>query len=125
MWLIFFALWVVPVFTYRYARRNSSSHSYLATGIALGAVAPMFSGALIALPAVGLVGWLLTIFLSIPGSYLERVLRVCGLLSRGEEVNGIVILRAYFFDSLIWATLCGMIGYGLDSLVRWRGQRSN
>lgn len=133
MWLIAgFGLWIVPVFTYRYARRIGSSHVWCVTGIALGTVASVaslgtyclywlagFIG-LMGLPfaALGILGLALALFHGTPGFYLATIL---GLCSRGVVVHGIEFIYIESLNSLIWAVVYGAIGYALDSLIRrWR-----
>jgi hypothetical protein len=129
MWLIAgFALWIVPVFTYRYVRRIGSSHVCCVTGIALGAVASVaslgtyglfwlagFIG-LIGLPlaAVGIVGLILTMFHGAPGYYLAITL---GLVRSGEVVHGIEYLYIESLNAVIWAIVYGAVGYTLDSVI--------
>jgi hypothetical protein len=81
-------LWIVPVLTYRWARRINPSHTFCAAGIALGAVAsPASMGTyglfwlagnhgLMALPVafVGILGLILLMFDGPPGFYLATSL---------------------------------------------------
>src|SRR5579862_3335707 len=136
-WLIApFALWIVPVLAYRYARRNNPSHAYVLTGIALGAVVSMASMGtyalyflagivcLIALPlaAVGIVGLVLTLFHSAPGYYLAITL---GLVQPSEGVHGIGHVYIESLNSVIWVIVYGAIGYARDSAIRRRRRISN
>ena len=136
MWLIAgFALWIVPVFTYRYARRIGSSHVCCVTGIALGAVASVaslgtyglywlagFIG-LIGLPlaAVGIVGLILTLFHGAPGYYLAVMLE---LVPPREVLHGIKNVYIEVLNSVIWAVAYGTIGYALDFVIRRRRTRN-
>src|SRR5216684_7126107 len=102
MWLLLagFALWIVPVLAYRYARRSIPSHVYCITGIALGLVASLASMGtyaffwvfgpfgLIATPLVmlGIVGLGLSLIHGEPGFFLATAL---GLRNGGEVVHGI------------------------------------
>jgi hypothetical protein len=136
-WLIAsFALWIVPVLAYRYARRENPSHTYVSTGIALGAVVSMASMGtyalyflagiigLIALPlaAVGIVGLVLTLLHSAPGYYFAITL---GLVQPREVVHGIGNVYIESLNSVIWAIVYGAIGYAIDSVIRRRQQTSN
>jgi len=132
MWLIAgLALWIVPVFTYHYARRVGSLSVCCVTGIALGAVASLASlgtyalywvagpFGLIGLPivAVGIVGLILTMFHSVPGYYLAIML---GLVRSRQVVHGIEYLYIESLNSVIWAIVYGAVGYTLDSVIGWR-----
>ena len=134
LWIVGFSLWIVPVFIYRYARRNGSSHACRAAGIALGAVASMASFGtysmywvlgvfgLMGLPlaAIGILGLLLTMFHEAPGFYFATI---PGLRS-GGVVHGIETLYIESLNSVIWAIVHGGIGYALDSVVVRRRTRN-
>jgi hypothetical protein len=136
MWLIAgVALWIVPLSTCRYARRNSSPHVFCFTGIALGVVASVASLGtyglywlagligLLGLPlaAVGIVGLILTLFHRAPGYYLAIML---GLVPDREVVHGVGLVYIEALNSVFWATLYGALGYALDSVIRRRQTRS-
>jgi hypothetical protein len=136
MWLIAgFALWIVPVLAYRYARRHSLSHIYFRTGIALGAVAsPAALGTyslyflagtigVMALPlaAVGIVGLVLAMFHGVPGYDLAIML---GLVRPAEVVHGIQSVYIECLNSVIWAGAYGAVGYTLDSVIGWQRTRN-
>jgi hypothetical protein len=132
LWLISgFALWLVPIFAYRYSRNIGSSHVFCFTGIAFGAVASVaslgtyglywlaaFIG-LIGLPlaAVGVLGLVLTLFHGAPGYYLAVVL---GLVPPREVVHGIENVYIESLNSVIWAIAYGAVGWALDSVVHRR-----
>ncbi len=129
MWmLVEFGLWVVPVFTYRYARRNSSSHVWCATGIAVGAVAsPASLGTYslywlavligpVGLPLawLGILGLLLALLHGAPGFYLATALG----LRDGGVVHGIEYLYIDVLNAVTWAVAYGVMGWALDTVIR-------
>jgi hypothetical protein len=137
MWLYaLFLLWIVPVLTYRWARRVSPSHTFFTTGIALGAVASAASMGtyglywlagnigLMALPPafIGILGLILVMFHGGPGFYLAIAV---GLVSPGVVVDhGITLFYVECLNAVIWATVYGLIGGALDFLIRRRRIRN-
>jgi hypothetical protein len=128
LWVAEFTLWVVPVLTYRYARRNSPSHVWCATGIAVEAVASPASfgtysfywlGALIGplglpLAGLGILGLMLTLLHGAPGFYLATIL---GLRGSGV-VHGFQYVYIEFLNAVVWAVAYGAIGWALDFVIR-------
>ena len=136
MWLCaLFLLWIVPVLTYRWARRISPSHTLCAAGIALGAVASAASMGtyglywlagdigLMALPLafVGILGLASAMFHGWPGFYLATSL---GLTTPETAVHGIHIVYIESLNAAFWAIVYGLIGCPLDFLIQRRRIRN-
>lgn len=132
MWLCALSLlWIVPVLTYRWARRVRISRAFCAAGIALGAIAsPASLGTfglywlagefgLIALPLllVGGLGFLSTCLHEPPGLYLATTL---GLFRPEEAASAQRMISIESINAVIWAIVYGLIGFAMDSFTRRR-----
>jgi hypothetical protein len=123
--LLLILLAIVPLATWRYARRHAPRHLWMATGIAFGLiVSPLSLGLYSTYFAgpfgfpTGMLGLASTLFHGAPGYELAIWLR---LLPSHQVVSGAGNFYVELLNGVIWAFVYGFVG----AMVDWQRNRRN
>lgn len=128
MLIALFVLVLVPVITYRIARKNLPGYLWSVTGFSFGLVAAPVSLGLYAMffvPYVGLVpgmiGLPLSLFHGAPGFEIATFL---GLRDARSVVSGNEHLVIGLLNALFWGVVYGFLGFGIDRYRKVRGSNA-
>jgi len=117
---------VVPIASYKWAKKNKPEYKVTLLGVGFGAIAAPFSMGLYAtyfIPYVGLIPGIIGLLLvSFHGAVGFEIATQLGLRASNSVVNTTEGIQIDIINGFFWALVYGGIGYAVDKLRAYKSR---